>query len=411
MWVSQHAELIGDPLLGTDAASRFLPSRFTVDGNAIDARGMTCHTLACPACHLSLPRPCVEIEALFVSVVGVPASGKSYFLTAMTWELRRLLAGQFAVTFGDADTVTNRTLNEYEQLLFLSGDDGRHIAIRKTEVHGFALYDQVRKGQQIISLPRPFLFSFRPATSHPNAGQPGRASRLLCLYDNAGEAFEPGEDTSASPVTQHLAQSRVLMFLYDPMQDPRFRSRCKGISTDPQLDGVARSRRQETILLETAARIRRYAGLPTGQKHARPLVVVVPKADVWGGLIGLELDAEPVVPGAVAGGTLAGVDLGRVERTSADVRRLLTEVAPEFVAAAEDFCQHVIYVPVSALGRGPERRPGEDGLYVRAGDVHPKWVTVPVLYSLAKWTTGLIGAAAGPAPPTPVPTSAEAVTA
>ena len=392
LWVSQHAELLGDPVLGTDAASRFLPSRFSPAGDALDARGMACHGLACPACHLPLPRPCLEIDPLFVSIIGVPASGKSYFLTAMTWELRRLLAKQFAVTFSDADTVTNRTLNEYEELLFLPGDDTRFVAIRKTEVHGTALYDQIRQGQQIVSLPRPFLFSFRPNAGHPNAAQSAKVSRLLCLYDNAGEAFEPGEDSSASPVTQHLAQSRVLMFLYDPTQDARFRAKCRTVSTDPQLEG--RSRRQETILLETAARVRRYAGLSAQQKHARPMIVIVPKADVWGGLVGLDLDREPVALKALAKGTVAGVDVRRVERTSADVRGLLLDTAPEFVTAVEDFCEHVVYVPVSALGRGPERQDGQAGLFVRAGDIKPKWVTVPILYALAKWTTGLIGPAA-----------------
>jgi hypothetical protein len=401
LWVSQHAELLGDPVLGTDAASRFLPSRFSPTGDALDARGMACHTLACPACHLPLPRPCLEIDPLFVSIIGVPASGKSYFLTAMTWELRRTLASQFAVTFSDADTVTNRTLNEYEELLFLPGDVDRFVAIRKTEVHGTALYDQIRQGQQIVSLPRPFLFSFRPTANHPNAGLSAKVSRLLCLYDNAGEAFEPGEDTSASPVTQHLAQSRVLMFLYDPTQDARFRAKCRAVSSDPQLEG--RSRRQETILLETAARVRRYSGLSAQQKHAKPMIVIVPKADVWGALIGLDLDREPVVPKAVGRGTMAGVDVGRVEQTSSAVRSLLLETAPEFVTAVEDFCEHVVYVPVSALGRGPERQDGQDGLFVRAGEIKPKWVTVPLLYALAKWTTGLIASSsvtpAGPAAP------------
>ena len=59
--------------------------------------------------------------------------------------------------------------------------------------------------------------------------------RALGLYDNAGEHFLPGRDTLGSPVTRHLARSRVLFFLFDPTQDPRFRKACSGKMHDPQM--------------------------------------------------------------------------------------------------------------------------------------------------------------------------------
>jgi hypothetical protein len=387
LWVSQHAELMGDAVLGSDAASRFLPTRFTVEGDALDARGMKCQLLGCPRCHLILPRPMTDTEALFISIVGVPASGKSYFLTAMTWELRRMLAEKCAVIFSDTDTVANRILNEYEEHLFLQSDQSRMVAIRKTEVHGFALYDQIRLGQHIVSLPRPFLFTLRPGTGHPNFLQTRKFSRILCLYDNAGEAFEPGEDTSASPVTQHLAKSKVLMFVFDPIQDARFRLKCKQVSNDPQLEG--RARRQETVFIEMATRIRRYTGLAAHKKHDGPMVIIVPKADVWGSLIDLDINTEPFVKSSDIG-TVAGVDLDRIRATSAKVRSLLAESAPEFVSAVEEFCQHVVYIPVSALGGSPSLKEGEGGFVVRAGSISPKWVAVPILFSFAAWATGLI---------------------
>src|SRR4051812_43780950 len=67
LWVSQHAELVGDPILGPDASSRFLPTRFTLEGDALDARGMRSQTMACPRCHLVIPRAWIETEPLFVS--------------------------------------------------------------------------------------------------------------------------------------------------------------------------------------------------------------------------------------------------------------------------------------------------------------------------------------------------------
>ena len=88
LWITAHPELRGDSLLGDDVQQRFLPSRFNEDCRAIDVKGVVCRELACPRCHLSLPRALLEMESLFLSILGAPFSGKSYFLTAMTWRLR-----------------------------------------------------------------------------------------------------------------------------------------------------------------------------------------------------------------------------------------------------------------------------------------------------------------------------------
>ncbi len=75
LWISEHVDLLGDPLLGPEQEQRFLPSRFTLDGDAIDARGMTCRALACPRCHLPVPRAMLEMEPLSVRPdAGPPVS-------------------------------------------------------------------------------------------------------------------------------------------------------------------------------------------------------------------------------------------------------------------------------------------------------------------------------------------------
>lgn len=397
LWVARHAELAGDPVLGPHVALRFLPARFTVQGAAIDPRGMTCQELACPECHLVIPRALLEAEPLFASIVGVSASGKSYFLTAMTWQLRQLLPSRFCVAFADADPLTNRTLNLHEQTLFLPADPERPVKLDKTDVVGSLQYDQIHVGQQVISLPRPLLFTMLPMGRHPNAQHAAQLARVVCLYDNAGEHFDPGQDTASSPVTQHLGRSRVLMFLYDPTQDPRFRARCRELSRDPQLDDRAPTRRQETVLLEMLVRVRQYGGLSSTEKVDRPLVIIVPKADVWGPLCQLDLSREPIVLGAAAGGALDAVDVGRVEEISAIVREMLLEVAPEFVLAAESFCTNVVYIPVSALGGSPEMHEGSEALWIRPSRLRPEWVAVPFLYMFARWSHDLIAAARMPA--------------
>jgi hypothetical protein len=87
---------------------------------------------------------------------------------------------------------------------------------------------------------------------------------------------------------------------------------------------------------------------------------------------------------------VAALDVPRVESVSAKLKELMMSIAPDFVAAADDFCRHVVYIPVSAIGGTPVSDPVTDMLLVRPRDVQPRWVTVPVLYSFAKWSSGLV---------------------
>ncbi|HEX4054696.1 MAG TPA: hypothetical protein VHX86_10565 [Tepidisphaeraceae bacterium] len=412
MWIAAHSELRGDPVLGVEQQRRFVPTRFTTEGQAIDARGVTCQQLACPRCHLTVPRSNIEADPMFLSLVGGPKTGKSYLLAALTWELRRRLPIEFALVFNDVDTETNQHLNDYEATLFLADDPDKLVAIAKTEETGHQ-YDQATIGGHTVSLPRPFLFNLRPTSQHFQTNSIDKISRVICLYDNAGESFQPGKDGHASPATQHLAKSRALMFLFDPTQDSRFREKCRNLSGDPQLAGSRGTQRQETLLIEMGTRVRRYANLPPNKKHNCPLLVLVPKSDVWGALLGEDVVTEPILPRGESG-SLAVVDIKRVERVSQKLRALLLNETPEIIAVAEDFCHHVVYIPVSALGGSPEESElpdGGKGLFVRPKNISPRWVTVPILYMFAKWTTGLIGSNIGSGvrplptmpPPKPVP--------
>src|SRR4051812_32669002 len=87
LWIAAHADLLGAARLGPDHPQRFLPTRFNIDGNALDAHGFECQPLACPHCPLGVPRALLETEPMFVSILGTPACGKSYYLASLTWEL------------------------------------------------------------------------------------------------------------------------------------------------------------------------------------------------------------------------------------------------------------------------------------------------------------------------------------
>jgi hypothetical protein len=397
LWIAtDHPNLFGDPRLGDQQTMRFLPSRFTYDGEAIDPEGQKTTRLACPACHLEIARPLYQVAPVFFSILGAPASGKSYFLASMSWQLRQLLPSRFSIAMTDTDPVSNARLHEYEEQQFLNPDPDALVSIAKTQLDG-DLYDRVNMGSHVVSYPRPFLFTLQPMASHPNHPKSNSVSRIMCLYDNAGEHFLPGSDSSTAPVTRHLALSRMLFFLFDPTQDTRFRRASEGKSTDPQMQNrasrLARESvtRQDTILLEAIQRVRRHAGLRDDQMDQRPLVIVVTKWDSWKDLLP-GVSNEP--PYRKAGnGALHMLDGDRIREVSQQVGDLLRRLTPEIVAAAEGFTNNLIFIPVSATGCAPEHDAQTGAFGMRPNSLNPYWVEVPMLYALSQGCTGLIGTA------------------
>ncbi|WP_164104224.1 hypothetical protein [Candidatus Laterigemmans baculatus] len=394
LWISEHPDLSGDAKLGFEHARRFLPSRFSVEGDAIDEGGYRATKMACPNCHLEVPRPFYQVPSIFFSILGAPACGKSYFLASMTWKMRQTLPRYFSVSMNDADASANARLHQYEEQQFLNPNPDQLVAIAKTETQG-DLYDLVNMGDHSITLPRPFMFTLQPLGKHPNHARSKRISRIMCLYDNAGESFLPGADTVSSPVTRHLALSSCLFFCFDPTQDPRFRRACEGKSEDPQmtrrtarLDREA-SVRQDTILLEAIQRVRRHAGLREDELHQRPLVIVVTKWDSWHRLLPEASRDEPYFD--IQGQSVRSLNRDRIQAISSQVGDLLRELCPEIVAAAEGFARDLTFIPVSATGRSPELDPESGSLGIRPRDMDPYWVEVPMLYALNSSARGLIG--------------------
>ena len=99
MWISAHPDLDDDDVVTPRGQRRFLPTRLNENGHAIDVRGEVCHHLACPRCHLSVVRASLELNPLFYSILGAPASGKSYYLAAAIWQLRKALSSKFKIAF------------------------------------------------------------------------------------------------------------------------------------------------------------------------------------------------------------------------------------------------------------------------------------------------------------------------
>lgn len=388
LWVAAHPELLDDPRLGGAFHQRFLPTRFNAAGNAIDVRGTACQELACPRCHLSIPRELLELPPVFMSIAGTPSCGKSYYLAAMTWTLRQTLPRNFLLSFSDSDPTSNSILNKYEEEQFHNPSSDHIVKLRKTEEQGDA-YDEVRYGEQRISYPRPFLFTLRTTQKHPSATNSSKVSRILCVYDNAGESFLPGAATA--PVTEHLSQSHAIMFCFDPTQDPRFREACRGRTSDYQIDKAPVTARQETVLHELVHRVRHHSNLKQTERRQQPLIVLLTKYDAWWPLNNYERLPNPWR--SVGNNELSCLDIGLIQKVSDALRGLLNQVTPELVSAAEEFSHQTWFIPVSATGSPPELKGTVDGVEqwgVKPKNVNPMWCEVPFLTALACTTGGLI---------------------
>ena len=389
LWVSAHPDLRNDPLLGADQQQRFLPTRFTVEGHALDVRGLACKELACPRCHLKVPRAALEMESLYLSIIGAPSSGKSYLLASMTWLLRKTLLKYFQLSMSDASPEANQIVNGYHEKLFLSPEPDQPVYLPKTEKEG-DLYEEVTIAGQTLQCAKPFMYAVQPQEGHPGFDDRRHLSRALCLYDNAGEHFLPGFERSNSPVTQHLSLSRALLFLFDPTQHAEFRKVCHGKSSDPQMKKQVGVHQQHQVLEEAAKRIRDQTGLVQSEKYSRPLIVVVTKYDAWNSLTkGTALQAKWAMR-PVKNSQLMGLDIDKLRSVSDQIRSILLEHAGEVVQAAEGFSSDVTYIPVSALGRGPDVDPTSGYLTIRPRDINPMWSEVPMLYALHRSVRGLV---------------------
>jgi hypothetical protein len=374
-YVAEHESLRGDAILGESEALRFLPSRFDPRFRAIDPMGSACTRLACPRCHLEVPPSIVEVPQAIVSIIGAPASGKSVMLAAASFSLRSGLVVD-GLDFIDADPTLNDLTLELESTLFHSSAPERPTMIAKTDLSG-RLYRSFRVGDSSWMAPKPQLF---------NIARRG-ASRLLALYDNAGEHFLPGRDAAHEPVTRHLAASRALVFVVDPTQDRRVVAKLGGVEAVRALGGGGGvEQRQDLVLIEAAGRLRRLRGLSASERLPVRLVLALAKADIWGPLADERLGVAPVDRPSVA-----MPSLGELESIHGSCEAFLKSHIPELVATARALDPAFRLVPFSGLGRPPAKCGAVDErLSIRPCDVHPVWPAAPLVVALAEAEPSLL---------------------
>ena len=402
-FIARSPTLNFDHRLPDGQMRRFAPSYFTFEGDAIDAGEEVCSETACPKCHLRVPRMLAMRPTLPFSVFGSPSSGKSYLLGTMCRMLRERL-GLCQVRFDDVDVESNEILLEYERRLFHQPSPGHWVYLEKTQELG-AWYSDVWYGPRIDpktgaelsrnrkTYPKPFLMRIEPQGHHPAVRNPS-AARVICLFDNAGEHFQAGNDRYNN-VTRHLKESQGLVFVYDPTQEPKFREACRERSGDRQFQDV-KVDSQDVLYGNVMNRLLSLRSMLPTDRVAIPLVVALTKFDAWSFL----LDEKGSLPAPYReiqtsdGKSLTVFDSTVIEAVSKRCRELLLRVAPQLVSTIEARCEPagIRYMPVSATG-GPSAGktraenwpfspspPPPDGYdYFLQKDIKPDWAEVPLL--------------------------------
>ena len=132
-------------------------------------------------------------------------------------------------------------------------------------------------------------------------------------------------------------------------------------------------------------RIKSELFLDAREKLSSPLAMLVGKCDLWADLLGSPL-VDPI--------SAKGLSLEAVARNSDLIRAFLLETSPAIVGNAEAISTEVVYFPVSPIRHSPQPFIVPGGQAERIGpvpgQVAPRFVEVPVIWTLARLYPDLI---------------------
>ncbi|MBQ8479517.1 MAG: hypothetical protein IJ503_03925 [Akkermansia sp.] len=329
--IATHPEQKGDEVLGAEAMRRFKATTIDSEGFVTDEAGARCTEIACPVCHHKLPPFFEQMKQHIFSLIGVPASGKSYFLAALVQELEHTLPMVFGIPFRDADPSSNQPLREMRARVF-SADNPQEAHLSKINLRMNSTR-RVQKNGACYEMPRPFIYTLNK----------GQDIHSVVLYINTGSDNDGNLKETNSADSDNLKLADSIFFLFDPTSNPGFRTLLKG-GNDPQIkQSLYPPGRQSRLLAETEIRLRTELNLPPGRKINKPLALLIGKCDTWLHLLG----PEPLLP-AVRNNQ---VRMDNIDANSERLRELLFRIAPQICANVEAISSNVRYFAVSSFGK------------------------------------------------------------
>lgn len=370
--IATHPLLVGDNILGEQAMKRFTPALYNSSGQLMDEMGAICSEFACPKCHHKLPPFFEQTIHHKISIIGVPSSGKAYYLSSLVHQLEREMPRDFNIPFRDADPEGNAPLNNMRIRIFYSSTPEEFREGREY-IDGH-LHRPVWKNNMYEKLPTPFIYTLNRESS----------SHSLILY-NATHSTEQNSPNPTQFDKEQLRESDAIFCLFDPTLEPAFRDIIADFN--PITAGAPSKSvcRQSFLLSDVEMNLRKMVNLPPGEKTNIPLAIIVTKWDIWKDLLG----REPLLP-TVRNGKLK---YDNILANSNRIRDLLFHLVPEICANAESISDNVCYFAVSSYGTEPMEYPDELMNETFAapvdGKLTPFHVTDPALWLLQNEDSGL----------------------
>lgn len=341
----------------------------------------------CPHCNLEVSTRLLETNSVFVSIVGTPSSGKTYFLASMYQKAKSQLTRDFhkGVNFPG---VSGELVSRYFDRLVGGGDSDKLVDLPKTQEGGFELYSEIEVSGVTQQFPKPF--TLRLTDPHT------RDAFAVVTYDNAGESYVNADRLSSkSKSIDHLEHCDMVIVVIDPVQIPELAKELKARGVeDPQLDTISGTAQDEMLnsVLDRAVGLR-----GTEKKLLRtPVCVVVQKWDMLqsAGLVPAIERVDPSTgnqtplfdesPLNVSQHGDTYVDTEEIRAISVGVRDILYQYDPNIVNSLQASFEVVRYFPCSALGSSPELNPANNKYCFRPKNVKPYRVTDPLLWLLAR---------------------------
>ena len=393
MWIAAHEDLKDDYRFGRSGDTkpqRFLPERFTPGYRAIDERGEICkREFACPHCHMEIPERFFECEPMYVSIVGTKGAGKTFFLTALHHRLQqnRFKRDYDLDLFFDAGLYAskNETLAKNVNTLFHSAVPPDAFVTLEATLPGDLETMITVPGGREYNVANPFTYILSK----------GGKRHAPCLYDHSGESFKGSNiDEARNTFTQHILDSDIFFFLYDPTQN----ANCvkdyaakygRQIYRDGKIDQDELVGMESAILNPTIAEqshhvfgavanyIRSFAD-PTkkiieGDQYTKYICIVATKCDAWEKC--LSEKAQQHLQELPSPEIIASV--------SSELEHWLERHDSAFTSTVRDFAKHYSYVPISAAGRQVKKSvSGLEGYDIGVEALSSRWIDVPFLCAL-----------------------------
>jgi hypothetical protein len=283
------------------------------------------------------------------SIVGVPNSGKTNFITVMLHELSR--------TFGS---------------WLVLGSQTRETRENQNENYRLIYEDHVRPPSTHPGEPIPQIWFIRNLRRQRGDSVP---TYTFTIFDGAGEDHEDNLDPN-SDVCHYISASKAVILVIDPLVLSQVR---KGGVVDPEVmrnslaGSEGETKNAVDIINSVAAYIKTARGIKSSKMLDIPVAVVLTKIDTI-------LDHQAFGPQALIKGPGLSqrdgvVDLTEIKQVDSEIRGWLEAIGETaFITALRSHFKEFYFFGVSSYGSPPQ------DFYRLAEDIRPHRVLDPILW-------------------------------